>query len=86
MLTGHLGALVPGEAPTRPFRQHAEGGDEGVTQLAGGVPLPRRDQAEITGSPVDERGDGGLAAGAHDEVALPVTETLAQLERYGLYF
>ncbi len=79
-MTGHLGALVPGEAPRRPFRQHGEGGDEGVTQLAGRVPRPQRDQAEIASSPVDECGDGGLTAGAHDEVALPVTETLAQFD------
>lgn len=79
-MAGHLGTLVPGETPARSFRQRAEGCDEGVTQLAGRVSLGQRDQAEIPGSSVDERGDGGLAASAHDEVALPVAETLTQLD------
>lgn len=80
MMAGHLGALVPGEAAACAFWQRAEGGDEGVTHLAGRVPLQQRDQTEIAGASVDERGDGGLAAGAHDEVALPVAEPLAQLD------
>ncbi|MEU0950282.1 hypothetical protein ABZ379_47780 [Streptomyces canus] len=44
------------------------------------VDLGQWDQPEIAGASVNEGGDGGLAANAHDEVAFPVAETLAQLD------
>jgi len=44
------------------------------------VPVGQRDQKETAGSSVDERGDGALAAVTHNEVALPVAETLPQLD------
>lgn len=81
-MAGHLGALVPGETPTCLFRQRAEGGDEGVTHLAGRVSLGQRDQAEIAGASVDERGNGGLAACAHDEVALASKSHSPQRKRW----
>ena len=66
--------------PARSFWQRAEGRDEGVMQLAGRVSLWQRDQTQIPGASVEERGNGGLAAKGHDEAALPVAESLTQLD------
>jgi hypothetical protein len=80
VMAGHLGALIPGETLSGLLRKLTEDGDKGIAHVAGRVSLRQRDQPEIAGASVDQGSDGGLVAGAHDKVSLPVAEALAQLD------
>jgi hypothetical protein len=69
---GHLGAAVVSQRLAKRRRDLAEAALEGLDDAARGAVVGQTHEQELAAGALDQGADGGLAASALDEVALPV--------------
>jgi hypothetical protein len=80
VVSGHLGALVPGQGQQPVGGDTSEPGEQRRSEVFPGAGRGQPDQADESAGPVHQGADAGGSAAADDEVAFEVADPGALLD------